>query len=470
MPQHQLSRREFLGVVGLTAATVAARRAHAQTPPNVLIIQPDQHRGTIMGCAGDKKAATPHLDRLAAEGMRFSRCTSASPVCSPFRATLQTGLYPHKHGVVKNNIRLDPGIRCFAEVFEEAGYATGYIGKWHLDGGLPKKEGGKGLTPMPVGGFVPEERRQGWQEWHGYEKSHEYFEVWQFNDQAQKVRVEDYDWEPTWHTDVALNFIRRKRDEGKPWLYYLAYGPPHLPEECPQALLDRFKPESFVLPPDIAVKLPPEREAELRKLLQVYYAQVAAIDHEVGRLMKALKEMGVDDNTIILYTSDHGDKLGSHLRTGGRLRGKAAPYATAFRIPLIIRWPKSIDPGQVSDALVNSVDLTPTLLELAGLPPLPGMQGTSMAPWCLDGEGPRQEAVWLGLGRWRAVWDGRYIYAQGGGYNHLYNHDEDPHEIHNLLGSPSHKDTEARLHALLVKLAERTEDPMLPELRKAAPA
>lgn len=137
--------------------------------PNILLIQPDQHRGTIMGCAGDTQVHTPNLDRLAAQGIRFSHAASSSPVCCPFRGTLQTGLYQHTHGVDGNNIRLNPHLTGFAELFAQAGYATGYIGKWHLDGGIPAD--GKG--------YVDPDRRFGWQEWHGYKKSHEFFNVWQ---------------------------------------------------------------------------------------------------------------------------------------------------------------------------------------------------------------------------------------------------------------------------------------------------
>ena len=110
--------------------------------PNVLVIQPDQHRGTVMGCAGDSQVKTPNLDRLASEGIRFSRCASSSPVCSPFRGTMQTGLYCHTHGVDVNNILLNPELITFADLFADAGYATGYIGKWHLDGFKPRGWGG----------------------------------------------------------------------------------------------------------------------------------------------------------------------------------------------------------------------------------------------------------------------------------------------------------------------------------------
>ena len=434
-------------------------RTHAGRP-NVLVLQPDQHRATIMGCAGDQQVTTPNLDRLAAEGIHFTHCVSSSPVCSPFRGTFQTGLYPHKHGVVRNNLLLDPGFTTFAEVFAGAGYATGYIGKWHLDGGIPAEQ---------PGGFIePGERRQGWQQWYGYEKSHEFFEVWKYDENRNKVRVEGYDWEPTWYTDVALDFARRNRDAGKPWLYYIAYGPPHAPLQCPQKYLDMYDPAGFVLPPDVVGKFPSEREQELRRILQIYYGQITAVDFEIGRVVQGLKELGLDDNTIILYTSDHGDRLGSHCDPiKGSLRGKSQPYATAFRIPLIVRWPSGIKPGQVCDALVNSVDLAPTLLELAGLDIPKIMQGDSMANWCLRGRGKRNEAVYFSGARWRAVWDGRYIFSPVGAFNILYDHKDDPYEMSNLFNSSEHTEAKARMCNLLVGLAEKTEDPELPSVKAA---
>ncbi|MBT3375704.1 MAG: sulfatase [Lentisphaerae bacterium] len=405
MRRNLYSRREFLDTVSragslalLATGSTRAVAAPKAKSPNVLIIQPDQHRGTVMGCAGDTDAITPHLDEFATSGARFTNCASASPVCSPFRGSFQTGLYPHRHGVVINNIRMAPELRTFAEVFAEAGYATGYIGKWHLDGGWPKVEGGKGVKPKSVGGFVPPARRQGWQEWQGYEKSHEFFEVWQYDPEGRKERVAEYNWEPTWQTDVALAFARRHSQTGRPWLYYVAYGPPHLPKQCPQRFLDMYDPASFTLPPDVRKRLPKSREAELRTDLKMYYAQVTAVDHEVGRLMAGLGKLGVAENTIVLYTSDHGDYLGSKAGANGRLRGKGTPKAAAFRIPLLVKWPGKVPSRHVSNELVSSVDLAPTVLALAGLPVPGDMQGHSKAEWCRGRTGHHSEAVYLQIG------------------------------------------------------------------------
>ena len=439
----------------------------SQSCPNVLVIQPDQHRGTIMGCAGDKQVQTPNLDQLASEGIRFSHAASSSPVCSPFRGTMQTGLYPHTHGVIGNNILLDPELTGFAEVFADAGYATGYIGKWHLDGGVPESGSGGFIAPGP--------RRQGWQEWHAHEKGHSFFDVWTFDDEGNKVHMEDYDWEPTWHTDMALDFAKRPRDAETPWLFYLGYGPPHKPQECPDRFLDLYDPDTFELPPDVQGRFSEEMERDLRRAYQVYYGQVTAVDYEIGRVMQGLEDLGVAENTIVIYVSDHGDLLGSHVEGAshveeGDLRGKGSPYATAFRVPCIVRWPERVAAGQVCDALVSSVDFTPTILDLAGLDIPEAMQGDSMAGWCLDGNGPRNEVVYLGLGRgqaghgWRAVWDGRYVYSLMK-YNVLYDHEEDPFEMHNRFEDDGYADVRAQLNEQMIRMAMSKEDPAIDAVR-----
>ncbi len=463
-----------LTVAILILVTGACSQVEDPGQPNVLIIQPDQHRADVMGCAGNSMAITPNLDRLAASGIRFSNAASASPVCCPFRATLQTGLYIHEHGVVQNTIQLDHDLTGIAEIFASRGYATGYIGKWHLEGFLPEDA---------VGGFIePGEARQGWQEWLGYEKSHEFLEVWKYNDSGEKVRLQEYNWEPAWHTDMALDFIERKRDEKKPWLYYVAYGPPHKPEQCLPEYLDMYDPMAFQLPAG-AENLSDESQAELRKILQMYYAQVTGVDHEIGRLMEGLNNLGVDENTIIVYVSDHGDVLGSHnmdivqkyIETNrnvkNTLRTKGKPFSTAFRIPLIITGPEIYEGGMVCEALVSSVDLLPTILDMAGIDVPEYMQGLSMADWYREGKGAEQPYLYMGLydddNAWRAVWNGQYLLSALD-YKLFYDHAADPDEMHNLYGDPAYAEKQSELQSILVGLAEKTGDPILPRLKEAA--
>ena len=450
---------------------VACKEKQVQQKLNVLIIQPDQHRADVMGCAGDKLAITPNLDKLASEGIRFSNAASASPVCCPFRATMQTGLYIHEHGVVENGIRLDHKFKTIAEIFADNGYATGYIGKWHLEGFLPEER---------VGGFVPPgEARQGWQEWHGYEKSHEFFEVWTYNDKGEKRRVQGYDWEPTWHTDMALDFMRRKTDEQVPWCYYIAYGPPHKPEQCLPEFLDMYDPADFPLPPDAERDLSLGEKQELRKILQIYYAQVTAVDHEVGRLRQGMAELGVDDNTIVVYVSDHGDVLGNHNKqivqkyietnrnVNNTLRTKGKPFSTAFRIPFLLAGPGVGKPGMVSDALVSSVDLVPTILDLAGIEVPDYMQGISMADWYRTGEGPEQPYLYMGLhnnhNAWRAVWDGQYLLSMLD-YELFYDLQNDPNELNNLFNVSESIAKQREYESILIDLVRRSGDPIVTRL------
>jgi len=463
----------ILGIIGVNSCMPDESKKE-KSQPNILIIQPDQHRGDILGCAGNTLVKTPNLDQLAAEGIRFSNAASASPVCSPFRATLQTGLYIHEHGVYVNGINLNHELQSIAEIFFTNGYETGYIGKWHLEGFVPK-EG--------VGGYIETGKaRQGWQEWLGYEKSHEFLEVWKYNEKKEKVRVDGYDWEPTWHTDMALDFIARKAKENSPWCYYIAYGPPHKPEQCIPEFLEKYNPDEFILPPDAEKNLSNKDKRKLRSLLQVYYAQVSAVDYEVGRLQQGLKDLGADENTIIIYVSDHGDVLGSHHREivdkylsdnrniNNTLRTKGKPFSMAFRIPLIIKGPGIKNPGMECSALVSSVDLAPTILDLAGIKVPEYMQGKSMSGWYYQGEGPRQTHLYMGLGNdhnaWRAVWDGQYLYSALD-YKLMYNHSVDPFEVDNLYDNPDYASKRKELESTLLQLAEETGDPILTRLEES---
>lgn len=418
-----MRRRNFLGSLGMAAALPFTCRAHGgNTPtaarrPNILIIQPDQHSSLVIGCSGNDQVYTPHLDALARQSVFFNRAVSNSPVCSPCRSSMQSGLYWHTHGVDANNVRLNPGLPCFAESLDAARYRTGYIGKWHIDGGIPAE---------PVGGFIPPgPRRQGWREWWGYEKSHEFFEVWRFDDLARKERVPEYNWEPTWQSDMALDFVGRHEANQEPWCYYLGYGPPHKPEQCKQEFLDLYDPAAFTLTPAQKANYPDE--TKLREVLQMYYAQVTAVDHEVGRVLQELERLGAAENTIVLYFSDHGDVLGSH----GSLRGKSMPYATSFRVPTMIRWPAQLAP-RITDALIGTPDLPATLLDLAGVSVPPSWQGISFAPLCRGETQSGPDSVPLGLQGWQGVWDGHYVYSEGNPAC-LYDHQEDPFELKNLI-------------------------------------
>lgn len=278
---------------------------------------------------------------------------------------------------------------------------------------------------------------------------------------GSREQVEGYDWEPAFHTDVTLEFAKRHQKAGNPWIYYCSYGPPHMPEECLQRFLDKYPLQYIRLPDWLPDKKLPGRGKgtrldDLTAVYQMYYAQVAAIDHEIGRLMKGLQQVGADRDTILLFTSDHGDMLGEHRI----FRGKCKPYRASAEVPMVVHWPKGIKPGQSTDAPVGLVDVLPSLLELAGLKDKTPdtVQGVSFADWCTTGKGVRQEAQYYecGYGDWRAVYTDRHVYCPS--WKILFDHREDPHEKRNLI-----EDAKLRkqMHDLLIATAIRTKDPKL---------
>lgn len=463
--------------------------------PNVFLILADQHRWNALGCYGNLEVLTPHLDAMAAGGVRFTHSVSASPICAPFRATLQTGRYVHQHGVTRNNVPLDPTSKSLADYFNGAGYESCYIGKCHwYDEQRP--------------GYVPEEERLRWRHWHGFNRGHYTFDAPTFDAEDRLTHAHRGRYEPEVHTDQALAFID---DHARtPWIVQLNWGPPHTatmdylharpevaarverlnaelgfglqlealeghPESWfPQSLVGELVPDTYLeMYPRDRLTLQPnvheELEAVTRYYYQEYYAMVTSLDDEVRRIMAHLDNRGLSDRTIVVYTSDHGDVLGSHTHPGrvaheeqgtgvNKGRGKGVPLQNAYRTPLIVWGPGHVRSGSTTDALVNSVDLLPTLLELAGLSPDPDLPGLSQASWCLTGSGQKQADVMLGLADWRAIYDGRYFYSMkvdGGRLEPLALIDthEDPYDLNNLLLEP--RQHRGRIDDLQARLIQR---------------
>ena len=258
-------------VARVSSATVETRGDERR--PNVLILMADDHRADIMGVAGDPMVVTPNMDRLAAEGIRFTHFASQSPVCIPSRATIMTGMYPTAHQVLPF-VQMDVDTTYFAEAFVQGGYSTGYAGKWHLNGisfyGTKAEEG-----------YVPPDARAGFQEWDAYDSGTDHDAPTTFDESQDPpvlVDVPGYDWTPSYYTDVFLDFAERHASDDEPWMYYLSYALPHRPEEAPQEFLDMFPRESmdlFGLAPELEGNITPEEEQRFREILQAYYAQIS---------------------------------------------------------------------------------------------------------------------------------------------------------------------------------------------------
>lgn len=435
-----MRRREF--VLGWAAA--AGRGAAQPARPSILLLLADQWRGQALAAAGDANLKTPHLEELARGGLFFRRAYTSNPVCSPARASLLTGRFPHACQVTDNNIPLPLEEPTISQALAEAGYATGYIGKWHLDG-------------PEAPGFVPMgPRRRGFEYWAAFNRGHRYFDSIYFRDADQPVRGEGF--EADYQTGLACDFIRQHA--GQLWFLVVSWGPPHPPRTPPAPYSGWYDPELLRL----RANVPAAKAAETRKALAGYYGLCSALDANVGRLLAALRASGTLEDTIIVFTSDHGDMLGSH-----GLEGKGVPFDEAVRIPLLVRYGRAIRGGSTSDMPISLVDLMPTLLSLAGVPVPAGVQGRDLSGQWVRGAGPRSESVYcqgrLGTPEeWRMVVRGldKLVVDRELRVTHLFNLGQDPYERSNLAGEPALARTRDEMTAILRDWMQRLGDRMLP--------
>jgi arylsulfatase A-like enzyme len=450
-----LNRREFLGVAAGAALAGTAPHALARNEsrhPNLLFVFADQWRAQATGYLGDPNVCTPNLDALAKRGVNLVNAVSGCPVCSPYRGTLMTGQYPLTHGVFMNDVYLRPESVSFAEALNAAGYQTGYIGKWHLDG--------HGRSA-----FIPPERRQGFGYWKVLECTHEYNNSKYYAD-ADELQVWD-GYDAIAQTDDAIRFLREDRD-GRPFALFLSWGPPHNPyETAPQRYRAMYDPATLELRPNV----PPEAEDQARRDLAGYYAHCTALDDCMGRLLAALEEMDLTGDTLVVFTSDHGDMLGSQ----GQQR-KQRPYDESIRVPLIFHCPPLLGKrGRALEHPVSSVDLMPTVLGLCGVPVPETVEGRDLSRYLRGGRKPEQPALlacYIPFGEWlrsgggkeyRGIRTERYTYVRDlEGPWLLYDNEQDPYQQLNLISDAEHAGLQARLDAMLDDRLEAAGDEFLP--------
>ncbi len=451
-------KRFFLAAIFACLLTSVAQAADKR--PNILLLFPDQMRAEAMGCMGNPDVKTPNLDRMAKEGMLFRRTYANTPVCCPARAILLTGTYPHVNGMVANDLRLRESEVTIAEILRDAGYRTGFIGKWHLDGG-----------PRLPGYIPPGPRRQGFDYWAAYQCSHTHFTPYYFRDTPDIIMVQKF--EPEASADFAVEFLKNQPKD-KPFFLTLQLGPPHDPYGAPTEYTKQYDPEKLTMrknwqpnselgksgpaiPPKLRYPGLPEKPyvpSGGKEEIAAYYAAITAIDDQVGRILKTLKENGQDENTIILFTSDHGDMLGSH-----GLRRKRKPYEESAGIPGIMRWPAKIPAGKVVDALFSHVDMPVTLLSLAGMSVPKNMQGSDLSHVALGHTTKGPDAVFQQIfvpyrpdqieKPWRGIITDRYTYARyEDGPWLLFDNQQDPWQMTNLA-------TDAKSASLIKSLDQK---------------
>jgi arylsulfatase A-like enzyme len=402
--------------------------------PNIVYIFADQMRASALGCMGEEPVISPNLDQLAAEGVCFRNAVANTPVCTPSRASLITGKHALTARCIVNDLRLPEDERSIADVLNAEGYRCGYIGKWHLDG-ISRHM----FTP-------PGPRRHGFDAyWAAYNCNHNYFEPKFYEDDNPQLQiVPGYD--ANIQTDQAIGFMEQNQDE--PFCLFLSWGPPHAPyRTVPDEFLAMYPPEE--------VPLRPIAEGADPAAIAGYYAHVTAIDRNMGRLMDALDRLGIADDTIIAFSSDHGDMLWDH----GRIK-KQQPFESSINIPLIMRWPGHLPAGEMTDKLISIVDYAPTLLGLAGFPVPDEMNGVDMSAALAGNSGFEQDSIFIGeyasfdqsrqYQPWRGIRTKRYTYARwlrGGAL--LFDNQEDPWQVRNLAHDPAYAALRDELEAML---------------------
>ncbi len=481
-----MDRRQFVQT-GVAAGVVAAVTPALAKPrslrraPNVLYVFDDEHRFQSMpGEPFSDPVAAPNLETFRKANFSMERCISNYPLCSPYRGILMTGLWPFQNGITRNWIELGTSFESIGHVFDKAGYRTAYVGKWHLSG------------PGHDRAFIPPgPHRQGFQDWHvwGAVDKHMSYSFTFNPDTGEKIKPEGY--QATLMTDQAVDII--KQDHGdKPWMMIVSWHPPHFPvDDAPEADEAYFADKQVALRPNVqtghSARGAVASQASITKFHQGYYAHIRAIDREFGRLLKTLDDTGQTDNTIVIFTSDHGEMAGSH----GRMY-KQVPHEESARVPFYIRYPGVTPKGKSSDTLFASIDIYPTLCGLAGVPVPPQVKGKDFSATMRGKATPESEVVFLmnqgaghpeqdaassGVGPApKAANDGN-----GGGYappdfrglrskTHtyavandgrwlLFDNVADPYQQHNLIDDPAQKPLTEHFDTLIAAWLKDSGDP-----------
>jgi len=481
-----LNRREFLRATGATIVGVSLRPEvfAAAGRPNLVFVFPDQMRGQALGFLNEDPVITPNLDAFAGESLVLPQAVSNYPVCSPYRAMLMTGKWPHANNVLNNctsktepfgcELQLDD--RCWSDVLKDAGYSLGYIGKWHLE--TPRAPyidcaNNRGATKWNE--WCPPHRRHGFDFWYSYNTYDYHFRPLYWSTDAARDGFHYVDqWGPEHEADLAIKYIENKggkfRRPDRPFALVVSMNPPHTPYSMvPKKYVDMYADRTTeeLCNRDNIAAAGTKWGDYYRKNVRNYFAMVTGVDDQFGRILKALEQSGLDKDTIVVFTSDHGNCLGCN----GQMT-KNVHYEESMRVPFMIRFPGRIAP-RTDDLLLSTPDICPTLLELMGLKSdIPQeVQGTSHARVFLTGMGARPDSqlyMWTPpgkphLGR-RGIRTHRYTFVvtrteQKKPLRLLHDNIKDPYQLKNIAAEQP--GVVRRLERKLEKLLRANNDPWL---------
>lgn len=461
MKKESISRRDFmkftLGASAFVYLPSLARAENQSTTgdnkPNVIFCFSDEHRWHSMSFTEMPELITPNMSLLASQGVSFNNAISNYPLCSPCRAMIMTGLWPYQQrmsdgsdGMIDNDLRLSSDQMTIGKAFRKAGYNTGYIGKWHL--------GGKSAADF------------------GFDESLVWINTNDHWDSKYITKNGDtkscYRYNTNVMTNQALDFIDSSAK--KPFFLMLSFDTPHSNfTDAPDDKMKLYKdPDSLSYRKNF---IRGKNWENFNEKYQGYHAHISAVDDELGRIMKKLDRLGISENTILVYSSDHGSMFGSH-----RLLHKRQPYEESIKVPFIVRWPKVVPAGVKTDALLGSIDIMPTLLSLAGITIPDTCSGKDLSGVVLGTGGATPKSQFImhisntnenvdqGDGRvamlFRGVRTGQYTLAiYHDQQSLLFDNKNDPYQMNNLYDDPSMSDVRKELKNELSQWLTKAKDP-----------
>jgi choline-sulfatase len=466
-------------LLAILALTFRAHPYHGKELPqlNILWLCADDHAAYVCGAYGNKIVRTPNLDRLARQGMRFDRAFCNAPVCTASRQSFLTGRYPRSLGVTQLSTPLPPGTPTLATMLKAAGYDTAAIGKMHFNSNLThgfdlrldlpehrKALAARGARPLPSGVAV----QPPWRPFRDPAR------IW-LNSACLPSGAVQADMAGTWFVEKAEEYLKEKRE--RPFFLMVSFTEPHSPFHFPVEYRGKYRPDDFKVPPvgpgddeKIPAIFRDLTKREKQGIMAAYYTSTEFMDHNVGRVLAALDRAGLAERTLVVYTGDHGYMLGQH----GRFE-KHCSYEPAIRAPLLVRWPGKVKPAQHTSALVEFIDIAPTILEGCGVKVPASVQGRSLVP-LLEGKTARHrehviveysenEEALIRTERWKLVYTtGKRLrqdgYATGkplpGRTVRLFDLKEDPEEMRDLSGRVEQRERVREMTRLLAEHMKRT--------------
>ena len=437
----------------------------------IILIMTDTQRKDMLGCYGNKDMITPNLDRLAKEGMLFNKAYTTQPVCGPARSALFTGIYPHSNGSWGNSMALSDNVKTIGQRLSDNGFHTGYIGKWHLDGG---DYFGLGRCP------------DGWDKDYWYDMRcylEELSEEDRYGSRNAKIMedrtiLEDFTFGHHC-SNRAIDFISNFKDED--FLLVVSYDEPHDPFICPEPYSSMYKDYEFPKSINVWDTLEDkpehhrawasdslgENKDELKIKNSYFFGCNSYVDYEIGRVLNSIDSL--TPNALVIYTSDHGDMLHSHsINSKG-----AAMYEEIVSIPFIVRCPNLISPGTVCEHVISHIDVAPTIMDVAKLSIPKLFEGKSLVNTLKNSQIKTKDAIFIEFSRYeidhdgfggfqpiRAIYDGRYkLIINLLSSDELYDHEKDIAEMHNLINSKDYSVIRNKLHDKLLDWMNSTRDP-----------